>query len=311
MSEVNVEKKPTDNMDEMNFDNMFRFLNMPSQTNIPKRHSREENLRYPYPGDNGWNIDILHPDVVVIIGCGGIGSWAATYFGRLSTIKHLVLFDPDNIEESNLNRTPFRLQDVGEMKVEVLAANLAENNPNLSVIPIPRLFNKRTVDELTKNDRLIRSLSSYGRLGHNCIVIDCRDDYYGDYDLIETFSKSVVAERYHGSIRVAYDGFSMTFDPSPEKHEIWGEGTGYTVQPSHVLPSSLAGLFTMLIAFESIGLKLAGLEGPYTFNVFEIPLFIISGIRLKEKYKNKELPEGTENVLVDENGRFILSYNGD
>ena len=70
---------------------------------------------------------------VVLIGCGGLGSWVAC--GLVSAgLGKLTLIDDDTVELSNLNRQLlFTEEDLGGKKVEVAAAALLANNSRLKV----------------------------------------------------------------------------------------------------------------------------------------------------------------------------------
>ncbi len=66
---------------------------------------------------------------VVILGCGGLGTWA---LGALASagVRRFVLVDDDTVEPSNLNRQIlYTLADVGEPKVERAAAWLRRFEP--------------------------------------------------------------------------------------------------------------------------------------------------------------------------------------
>lgn len=67
-----------------------------------------------------------------IAGCGGLGSNAAVALARAG-IGRLILADFDTVEVSNLNRQYYFQQDVGRLKVEVLAERLKEINPGIDV----------------------------------------------------------------------------------------------------------------------------------------------------------------------------------
>lgn len=72
---------------------------------------------------------------VVVIGVGGVGSWAAEALAR-SGIGRLTLIDGDEVCVSNVNRQLHALQDtLGRIKVEVLAERLRKINPDLRVQP--------------------------------------------------------------------------------------------------------------------------------------------------------------------------------
>ncbi len=58
-----------------------------------------------------------------IIGLGAQGSWIA-YYMMLKSAGHLIFFDDDIVEDSNLTRQFFALRDVGEYKVRAAAKYL-------------------------------------------------------------------------------------------------------------------------------------------------------------------------------------------
>lgn len=64
-----------------------------------------------------------------IIGCGSVGSTVAENLARFG-ITNMTLYDFDNVEAHNLANQMFRNTDVGKPKVEALAAQLCEINPD-------------------------------------------------------------------------------------------------------------------------------------------------------------------------------------
>ncbi len=75
---------------------------------------------------------------VVVLGCGGLGSWALCGLA-CAGVGTLVLVDDDRVDLSNLNRQLlYRAADVGRRKVEVAAEALAAFNPGLALHPLPR-----------------------------------------------------------------------------------------------------------------------------------------------------------------------------
>ena len=94
---------------------------------------------------------------VAIIGCGGLGGRTAELLARLG-VGHLILTDPDNFSESNLNRQIFcTLQTLGANKVEVLASELKQINPALICTQNIHLFNTNSI---TGSDLVIDGLDS-------------------------------------------------------------------------------------------------------------------------------------------------------
>ena len=98
---------------------------------------------------------------VVVLGVGGVGSWAAEALAR-SGIGELTLVDFDRIAPSNLNRQVHALTStIGRLKVEVMAERLAQINPALTIhTHAERLLPEALPDYLADGD----------------FTIDCIDD---------------------------------------------------------------------------------------------------------------------------------------
>lgn len=75
---------------------------------------------------------ILESATVGIAGAGGLGSNVAMLLVRAG-MKRLVIADFDTVNESNLNRQFFFRRQIGERKVDALAANLRLIEPNLAL----------------------------------------------------------------------------------------------------------------------------------------------------------------------------------
>lgn len=75
---------------------------------------------------------------VVVLGVGGLGSWAA-YALASTGIGRLDIFDGDDVEISNLNRQIlFAEADLGRPKATVAAAALARFNPRMEITAVPQ-----------------------------------------------------------------------------------------------------------------------------------------------------------------------------
>lgn len=98
---------------------------------------------------------------VVVLGVGGVGSWAAEALARAG-IGELTLVDFDRIAPSNLNRQVHALTStIGRLKVEVMAERLAQINPALTIhTHAERLLPEALPDYLADGD----------------FIIDCIDD---------------------------------------------------------------------------------------------------------------------------------------
>lgn len=75
----------------------------------------------------------LRSACVVVVGIGGVGSWAAEALAR-SGVGRLVLVDLDHIAESNVNRQIHALTaTVGQAKVMAMQQRIAQINPDCRV----------------------------------------------------------------------------------------------------------------------------------------------------------------------------------
>lgn len=83
---------------------------------------------------------------VIVIGCGGVGSYAAEACTRAG-IGHLTFMDGDTVAQSNLNRQLVALTStLGRNKAEVMAARAKDIDPETDVTALGRFY--RTGDEL-------------------------------------------------------------------------------------------------------------------------------------------------------------------
>jgi tRNA A37 threonylcarbamoyladenosine dehydratase len=73
---------------------------------------------------------------VVVVGLGGVGSWAAEAAAR-SGVARLTLVDLDHIAESNINRQVHALDStLGQAKVQAMRERIAQINPSCTVVCI-------------------------------------------------------------------------------------------------------------------------------------------------------------------------------
>ncbi len=70
---------------------------------------------------------------VVVVGVGGVGSWAAEALAR-SGVRRLTLVDLDHVAESNINRQLHALDStLGKSKVQVMRERIADIHPTCQV----------------------------------------------------------------------------------------------------------------------------------------------------------------------------------
>jgi tRNA A37 threonylcarbamoyladenosine dehydratase len=85
---------------------------------------------------------------VMIIGIGGVGSFAAESLAR-SGVGKITLVDFDEICITNFNRQIHSLQGlVGEKKADVMVDRLRKVNPQASIHSIPKFYNERLSNEI-------------------------------------------------------------------------------------------------------------------------------------------------------------------
>ena len=98
---------------------------------------------------------------ILIVGCGALGTYAAEQLARTG-VNHLLLIDPDKVEESNLQRqTLFTQKDIGLAKVEAAQRRLKEINPELHLQKRQENFDSALFEDLGPLD----------------LVLDCTDNF--------------------------------------------------------------------------------------------------------------------------------------
>ncbi len=99
---------------------------------------------------------------VVVIGIGGVGSWAAEALAR-NAIGAITLIDLDNIAESNVNRQIHALDGAfGKAKVTAMHARIQAINPMCQVREIEDFITPQNITKL---------------LDFHCdVILDCIDD---------------------------------------------------------------------------------------------------------------------------------------
>ena len=177
--------------------------------------------------DRQKDLNLKIPNSVLIIGVGGVGSWVALDLALVG-VKQLTLVDPDTIEEHNLNRTPFKLSDIGKPKVDAISDLILERRVDVNIEPL-----QGKIEDLISLDYIDLSLYDY--------IIDCRDRFAP----LETTKPNYV--------KLGYDGKNLTIHFNPTPQTAWGEGAGgYEVIPSYLVPPQLlAGLITEIITSSS------------------------------------------------------------
>ena len=84
-------------------------------------------------------VNKMNDYVYHILGCGAIGSSAATQLCRMGA-EVFSLYDFDIVEEVNIGVSEYNQKDVGKYKVEALEEHLASINPNVIVYTHKKKF---------------------------------------------------------------------------------------------------------------------------------------------------------------------------
>jgi tRNA A37 threonylcarbamoyladenosine dehydratase len=116
---------------------------------------------------------------VMIVGIGGVGSFAAEAIAR-SGVGKITLVDFDEICITNFNRQLHSLQGlVGEKKASVMEERLKKINPQSSVHSIPKFYNARFSEEIFEESKTV-----HGKLPD--FVIDAIDSVTPKCHLLAT-----------------------------------------------------------------------------------------------------------------------------
>jgi molybdopterin/thiamine biosynthesis adenylyltransferase len=143
----------------------------------------------------------------IVIGLGGIGSWVAVDLALLG-VGTLVLVDPDIIEASNLNRTLFKLSDIGRKKTDAIKEMIFERRQDIIVLEIPEYFSLDMLDKYSAD-----------------YIFDCTDT-------LNTRDK-LKGMNFQGEyVKCGYDGYSATISINDFESGSWGDGGSYTTVPS-------------------------------------------------------------------------------
>jgi len=89
---------------------------------------------------------------IVVVGIGGVGSYAVEALARTG-IASLIIIDDDKIEVSNINRQIWALNStVGKYKVDVARERLLDINPELEIVANNKRLTADSIDELIPED---------------------------------------------------------------------------------------------------------------------------------------------------------------
>ena len=111
---------------------------------------------------------------VLIVGIGGVGSWAAESLARTG-LGHITLLDWDDICFSNTNRQVHAMNGTaGRAKVDVMAERINLINPDCKVDAIRDFYTKENADEILSKpyDYVIDAIDSLSAKCH--LISECK-----------------------------------------------------------------------------------------------------------------------------------------
>jgi len=148
----------------------------------------------------GWDQDRIQDLQVTVVGCGALGSQAATALARLG-VGSITLVDPDILEEHNLENQLYDASDIGKAKVKALRERIHAIDPDLPVSTMPVMV----------QDAQIRTE----------IVLGCLDNVAARYYLNhQAYSEGFTyidagIEAYAGSIKTVKPGETSCYECWP------------------------------------------------------------------------------------------------
>jgi len=169
--------------------------------------------------------------IAIVVGLGGIGSWAALDLALIG-IGTLILFDDDKIESSNLNRTLFKLSQVGEYKTKAVKQLISERRKNILVITNEELFQAEHLKKYNGIDYFF-DCSDTTRLKDSLAEIKSKIETPLPATKGKTsIDEEEVALKFPLICKLGYDGLNATMCFNDFSTGRWGEDSSYSVTPS-------------------------------------------------------------------------------
>jgi len=134
---------------------------MTTETDLERRFGGVRRLY----GDSG--LVKLQASHIVVIGIGGVGSWAVEALAR-NAVGRLTLIDLDNVAESNFNRQIHALEgNIGKAKVTAMRERIAQINPLCKV---------HEIEDFVTPENVNTALEANIHAGYGMTIIDATDD---------------------------------------------------------------------------------------------------------------------------------------
>lgn len=210
----------------------------------------------------------LKASKVLIVGLGGVGSFAAEYIARAG-VGHLTIVDGDIVEATNRNRQlPALISTENQYKAEIMASRIRDINPDVTLLVINEYMTEEKLQEIlaTKYD----------------YVVDCIDTLVPKIALI----KNTLIRNYK---------------------LISSMGAGGKTDPSMIKIADIANTYNCYLAQQlRKGLKKEGVYGKFKA-VFSSELAHKSTMQLVENGRNKKSFYGTISYMPSLFGGFCAS----
>ncbi|OPB85981.1 tRNA threonylcarbamoyladenosine dehydratase [Elizabethkingia ursingii] len=124
-------------------------------------------------------IEKLKKSNLLIVGMGGVGSFAAEFIAR-SGVGNLTIVDGDIIDITNINRQlPALHSTVGDDKVELMARRILDINPELNLTRINEFLNPERMEEVIQ-------------VGNFDYILDCIDSVSPKLALIKAAKRNKI-----------------------------------------------------------------------------------------------------------------------
>jgi len=213
--------------------------------------------------------NIVHNNLHMIIGCGGIGYWLALSLAMMGA-QDFVLVDGQTIESSNLNRLPVPQTWCGRNKAVALRKLIRFVRPATRIVVINNHINEETLD-------LIPTMLDQSYDYHNYHVANIWDTTDNAiiqrkiYDFYENFKKK--ANHRFRSVRYRKIGYEAWAVGNYKKWDIWTDEdeyqTGYRTSSANSITSMLSA---------GLGIFAMGLDRETDFNVDLRKLILEGGL---------------------------------
>ncbi|SHK12916.1 tRNA threonylcarbamoyladenosine dehydratase [Epilithonimonas mollis] len=120
-------------------------------------------------------IEKLQNAKVLVVGLGGVGSFAAEFLARAG-IGSMIIADGDIVDITNINRQlPALHSTIGQHKVELVGDRLMDINPNLKLTRINEFLEAERMNELIKSEKFDYVLDCIDSLTPKlALMISCR-----------------------------------------------------------------------------------------------------------------------------------------